>query len=138
MIEDQSQDLRSMPKIACQISCHTAPKSFDAPAKLFASVIPFGVACACAARLTNTTTVGEEVPGTMVTVALRVLRFLLIRLLAGLVWMSETTYPERAFSVIVNVPALTLMFELHLPTETLFDLVPNVNLKEPLTPVPLA
>ncbi len=52
--------------------------------------------------------------------------------------MFETINPERAFSVIVNGPALTEIFELQAPTGTLFVFVPNLNLNDPLTPVPLA
>jgi hypothetical protein len=56
------------------------------------AVVPAGVAGEDTAWLTKTTMVCEaEVPCTMVTVAVRSLRFLLIRRLAGIVYRSKTT-----------------------------------------------
>src|SRR5215213_6654818 len=116
--------------------CHVIPTSLE---ETDTAVVPSGAAFDETARLTKTTMVWElEVPWTMVTVAVRLLRLLLIRRLAGIVYISETTYPERASSLTTSVPALTEMIRLHEPAGILLDLVSKRKVKLPLTPSPLA
>ena len=80
----------------------------------------------------------EEVPCTMVTVALLATRFSLMRRSAGMVYMSVTVYPVRATSVIVNGPTGTTISDVHAPTGMVLVLPAKVKVKSPLTPVPSA
>ena len=89
-----------------------------------------GVTVCVSDRLRKTTIVWvDALPCTMVTLALRALRFLLIKRFAGIVYTSVTLYPACATSLIVKVPASTVMSAEQAPTGTVFDLLAKLKLK---------
>src|SRR5215207_3788883 len=89
-----------------------------------------GVTVCVSDRLRKTTIVCEDAfPCTIFTVAEPSSKFLLIKRFAGMVYTSVTLNPAWAASLIVRVPASTVMSAEQAPTGTDFDLFAKLKLK---------
>src|SRR5215207_61227 len=89
-----------------------------------------GVTVCVSDRLRKTTIVCEDAfPCTIFTVAEPSSKFLLIKRFAGMVYRSVTLNPAWAASLIVRVPASTVMSAEQAPTGTDFDLFAKLKLK---------